>query len=81
MNDPFINSTKDFTIEAGCPWHDAQQTYGAPNINWCEPSTCGLISEPANSWSNLGFFIIAIALLKKMHEPIIRFYALTVMVD
>ena len=68
MNSPYSNEIKEFTIEPGCPWYEAQQTYGAPNVNWCEPTTCAIINEPANTWSNLPYMIVGLILIKKMRD-------------
>lgn len=43
----------------GCYWHSYAENYGAPNIKWCEETLCQFISEPANTWSNLGYLIAA----------------------
>lgn len=45
---------------AFCPWHDWAEKMGAPNIKWCEETLCQWISEPSNTWSNLGFLIIGL---------------------
>lgn len=47
----------------GCPWHKVAETYGAPNIKWCEETLCQWVSEPANTWSNLGYIFVATAIL------------------
>ena len=44
----------------GCPWYDITVTTGAPNIKWCEQTLCQWISEPANTWSNISYLIIAL---------------------
>lgn len=41
----------------GCPWYSITESQGAPNIKWCEETLCQWISEPANTWSNLGYLI------------------------
>jgi hypothetical protein len=46
-----------------CPWYDITEKTGAPNIKWCEETLCQWISEPANTWSNLGYMIIACVIL------------------
>ena len=46
----------------GCPWHSITESQGAPNIKWCEETLCQWISEPANTWSNLGYLIVAMAM-------------------
>ncbi len=45
---------------AGCFWHDFTEKVGTPNVKWCEPTLCGIISEPANTWSNLGYLVLSI---------------------
>jgi hypothetical protein len=42
---------------ADCPWHGLAAWFGAPNIKWCEQTVCAWISEPANAWSNVGYFL------------------------
>lgn len=67
-------ATREFTVEPGCPWYEAQQSYGAPNVNWCEPTQCALINEPANAWSNLGFLVVAVAIyLRLATKPLAQF--------
>lgn len=41
----------------GCPWHDALQACGPANLKWCEERVCSWINEPANSWSNVSYFL------------------------
>ncbi|MEX0799435.1 MAG: ceramidase domain-containing protein [Bacteriovoracaceae bacterium] len=43
----------------GCFWHGAAEKFGAPNLKWCEETLCQVVSEPANTWSNIAFFIFA----------------------
>ncbi len=45
---------------SSCPWYSLTESQGAPNIKWCEETLCQWISEPANTWSNLGYLIIAL---------------------
>jgi hypothetical protein len=42
-----------------CPWYEAAEKFGAPNLKWCEETICAWISEPANTWSNIAYFIAA----------------------
>ena len=42
-----------------CPWHASAELLGAPNIKWCEAPVCGWVSEPANTWSNVAFLVVA----------------------
>jgi hypothetical protein len=74
--DPY-KQTNSYSIEKGCPWYEAQQSYGPPNIDWCEPSHCSVFDEPANTWSNLIFLIAFFYLYKKINDSFIRFYAVT----
>ena len=46
-----------------CPWYDITEKTGAPNIKWCEETLCQWISEPANTWSNLGYLIVAVMIM------------------
>lgn len=46
-----------------CPWYEITEYVGAPNIKWCEETICSWISEPANTWSNLGYILIGIFIL------------------
>lgn len=43
-----------------CPWYETTEQTGAPNIKWCEETLCQWISEPANTWSNIGYLIAAL---------------------
>lgn len=69
---------KEYTIEKGCPWYEMQQTFGPANVNWCEPTQCSIINEPANTWSNLGYMVPALILWtffqKKYVNRWVRFY-------
>ncbi len=47
-------------IAPECPWHDAQQLFGEPNVKWCEERLCSVINEPANAWSNLAYILVAL---------------------
>jgi hypothetical protein len=46
-----------------CPWFSLAELTGAPNIKWCEETLCQWISEPANTWSNLGYLIVALVII------------------
>jgi hypothetical protein len=43
-----------------CPWYSIAESQGAPNIKWCEETLCQWVSEPANTWSNIGYLIVGI---------------------
>lgn len=45
---------------SGCVWHQVAQSLGAPNLKWCEATQCSWISEPANTWSNLGYLLVGL---------------------
>ncbi|MFZ4714670.1 MAG: ceramidase domain-containing protein [Bacteriovoracaceae bacterium] len=49
----------------GCPWHPMRESWGYPNLKWCEESLCQWIEEPANTWSNLGYIAVAIYIFMK----------------
>lgn len=34
-------------------------------MNWCEPTICALINEPANTWSNLGYMFVGVYFILK----------------
>ncbi|MDY7224936.1 ceramidase domain-containing protein [Hyalangium rubrum] len=44
----------------GCPWWDMRVAWGEPNIKWCEATLCTWVNEPANAWSNLAYFAVAL---------------------
>jgi len=76
----YDNHTREMTIAPQCPWYEAQQSYGAPNVNWCEETICSVINEPANTWSNLGFIIVAILLITKYKETLVKHFGIVVLV-
>lgn len=43
-----------------CPWYQATEEWGAPNIKWCEENLCQWVTEPANTWSNLGYLLVGL---------------------
>lgn len=46
--------------QTSCPWYDLTEKFGAPNLKWCEETLCQWVSEPANTWSNILFLIVAV---------------------
>ena len=66
---------REYTIEPGCPWYEAQQSFGPPNVNWCEPTVCSWINEPANTWSNLGFALVFVILVSRFKDQLVRNFA------
>ena len=45
--------------QEGCPWFDWAETFGASAFHYCEPTVCALVSEPANTYSNIAYFLAA----------------------
>ncbi len=46
-------------LEPGCPWYELS-SWALPNVKWCEAARCSWIVEPANTWSNLALFALAL---------------------
>ncbi len=46
--------------DPSCPWSG----FAPANLHFCEENTCTWIAEPANTWSNVGFLVVGIALLR-----------------
>ncbi len=44
---------------AGCPWFEWAESFGASAFHYCEPTVCAVVSEPANTYSNLFYFLAA----------------------
>ena len=59
------NTEKIKPFGPGCPWYDLQESLGVPNVKWCESTVCSYINEPANTWSNLLFFMIGTWIIVK----------------
>lgn len=61
-----------------CPWYDITEKMGAPNIKWCEETLCSWVSEPANTYSNIGYLIVGLILvylgIKNRHNSNMRQY-------
>lgn len=70
----------EITIPEHCPWHQGQIHYGTPNVDWCEPTVCAWINEPANTWSNLPFLIVGLLLWQKIKTPTVRAFGLIVFI-
>ena len=45
-----------------CPWFPQAESWGGPNVKWCEETLCHWISEPALTWSNLSYILVAIVI-------------------
>ena len=48
-------------LPPGCPW----SMFHPPTIKYCESNLCSIITQPANTWSNLVYFIVGIYLSKQ----------------
>lgn len=60
-----------------CPWDSLRAAGGVPNIDWCEEGTCAWIDEPANTWSNVAYFVVALMLFLGRREGqavLVRFF-------
>jgi len=44
-----------------CPW----QVLPPANLSFCEADVCGWITQPANSWTNVGFLIAGVIILRE----------------
>ncbi len=42
-----------------CVWTPLREFGGLPNVKWCEETLCSIIAEPANTWSNLAYLVVA----------------------
>jgi hypothetical protein len=65
-------------LKEGCPWVDLRHAGGLPNVKWCEETLCSVVAEPANTWSNLAYLIVAAVLffqVRKEPEKTLRFWA------
>ena len=61
-----------------CTWTPLREWGGLPNVKWCEETLCGVIAEPANTWSNLAYLVIAAGLFfytRKDQSRTLRFWA------
>ncbi len=58
----------------GCPWSG----FTPPNVDWCEEELCALVTNPANTWSNLAYFAFGISmalLARRGGRPELRLFA------
>lgn len=51
-------------LPPGCPWAD----WAPPNIKWCEENLCAWITAPANTYSNLAYFLVAWLLWRRARD-------------
>ena len=53
---------------AQCPYDSYRETYGPPNIKWCEARLCGHVEEPANTYSNIAYLLIALVIARRFRR-------------
>jgi hypothetical protein len=61
-----------------CVWTPLRELGGLPNVKWCEETLCSVIAEPANTWSNLAYIVVAGWLwwfTRKDESKTLRFFA------
>ncbi len=61
-----------------CVWTPLRELGGLPNVKWCEETLCGVIAEPANTWSTLAYLFVAAWLwwfTRKDESRTLRFWA------
>jgi len=44
-----------------CPW----QSFAPANLSLCEADVCGWVTQPANTWTNVGFLIAGLYILRR----------------
>jgi hypothetical protein len=52
-----------------CPW----QSLPPANLRFCEADVCGWVTQPANTWTNIGFLVVGLVILRaarKMNAPL-----------
>ncbi len=67
----------DVHLEPGCPWYGLSELR-LPNVDWCELQRCAWVVEPANTWSNLAYVIVGVALwslTRRSSSPHLGFFA------
>ena len=74
-------------MSQNCPWSRLADWSGKPNVDWCEASTCGWAIEPANTWSNLAYLVVAVVIWwwfrassRKQVDPRLRWFGPSVLV-
>lgn len=46
-------------LPEGCPWSG----FTPPNVDWCERELCAIVTNPANTWSNLAYIAFGVAMV------------------
>jgi hypothetical protein len=54
-------------LPTNSPWYPLAKI-APPNVNWCEKNLAGFITEPANTWSNLAYLVLAFLLYKQCKD-------------
>ena len=64
------------SLEPGCPWYELS-SWALPNVKWCEAARCSWIVEPANTWSNLALFALALFIWRRARgrDPLLAWFA------
>lgn len=61
-----------------CVWTPLREWGGLPNVKWCEETLCSVVAEPANTWSNVAYLLVAVGLYlvtRRDSDRILRFWA------
>lgn len=67
----------DVHLSPGCPWYELSELR-IPNVDWCELQRCAWVVEPANTWSNLAYVGVGVALwlaARNVGSGHLRFFA------
>jgi len=67
----------DVHLAPGCPWWGLSELR-LPNVDWCEMQRCSWVVEPANTWSNLSYALVGVAMYlaaRRSPSPHLRFFA------
>lgn len=58
---------------SACFWHQFERV----NYLFCEEQLCGIIAQPANTWSNIGFLIVAILIFRRPDSRPKRYFLIS----
>ncbi len=51
---------------SACPWGNFQPA----NLTFCEEDRCAWITQPANTWSNVGFLIVGLLIVRRARSTV-----------
>jgi len=51
-------------VEITCPWSG----FAPATIKFCERELCGWITQPANTWTNIGFILVGFWIIRRAKE-------------